>query len=310
MNNLKVFRVRGGQAAEIPGASVSVERELQTLIEANMEAMLGIRFLATEYRTGRHRGRIDSLGLDESGTPVIVEYKRSHHQNVVNQALSYLSWLHDHHHEFESLVKEQLGTKATGEIDWSNPRIVCVAGAFTHHDTVAIEMIGRRIDLVVYRVFGDVLTLQLVASDAGAASTARGRASYVPRVPASTAPKSVQQYLEEAPQDLKDLCADLDEVILSHGDVQKETQLHYIAYRRIKNVATVRVQTRNKVLVVNLKLDPDTVELHEGFSRDIRGPGCLALTLQARRGRSRPGSVRCAAAPPQCRRSARRARCR
>ncbi|WP_306459607.1 hypothetical protein [Streptomyces sp. OK228] len=51
-----------------------MERDLQTLIEANMEAMLGIRFLATEYRTGRHRGRIDSLGLDENGTPVIVEF--------------------------------------------------------------------------------------------------------------------------------------------------------------------------------------------------------------------------------------------
>lgn len=53
---------------------MGVERDLQTLIEANMEAMLGIRFLATEYRTGRHRGRIDSLGLDENGTPVIVEF--------------------------------------------------------------------------------------------------------------------------------------------------------------------------------------------------------------------------------------------
>lgn len=277
MSNLKVFRVRGGQATEIPGASVGVERELQTLIEANMEAMLGIRFLATEYRTGRHRGRIDSLGLDESGTPVIVEYKRYRDQNIINQALSYLSWLHDHHHEFENLVKQQLGTKAAGEIDWSNPRIVCIAGAFTHHDTVAIEMIGRRIDLVAYRVFGDVLTLQLVASVAGGASPGRGKTLSAPRTSGSPAPKSVQQYLDEASQDLKDLYADLDEVLLSHGDMQKETQLHYIAYRRIKNVATVRVQTRNRVLVVNLKLDPDTVELHEGFSRDIRGLGCLGI---------------------------------
>ncbi|BDH11474.1 hypothetical protein HOK021_26530 [Streptomyces hygroscopicus] len=63
----------GGLATEIPGSSVALERQLQTLIESNMEAMLGIRFLASEYATGRHRGRIDSLGLDENGTPVIVE---------------------------------------------------------------------------------------------------------------------------------------------------------------------------------------------------------------------------------------------
>ncbi|WP_369251131.1 DUF5655 domain-containing protein [Streptomyces sp. R41] len=277
MSDLKVFRVRGRQATEIPGASVGVERDLQTLIEANMEAMLGIRFLVTEYRTGRHRGRIDSLGLDESGTPVIVEYKRTRDQNVVNQALSYLSWLHDHHHEFESLVREKFGARAAEEIDWSNPRIVCIAGSFTHHDTVAIEMIGRRIDLVGYRVFDDVLTLQLVASVAGAALPSRRRAQNTPRPSGPGSAKSVQQYLDESPQGLQELYADLDEVLLSHSDVQKETQLHYIAYRRIKNVATVRVQPRNRVLVVNLKLDPDTVEMQDGFSRDIRGLGCLGI---------------------------------
>ncbi|MGW6789186.1 hypothetical protein [Streptomyces chartreusis] len=85
MSDLKVFRVRGKQATEIPGASVRVERDLQTLIEANMEAMLGIRFLVTEYRTGRHRGRIDSLGMVESETPVIVECKRSRDQNVFSE---------------------------------------------------------------------------------------------------------------------------------------------------------------------------------------------------------------------------------
>ncbi|MFD1663692.1 transporter, partial [Streptomyces caeni] len=63
VHDLKLFRVTAGQAAEIPGAAVALERHLQTLIEQNMETMLGIRFLASEYSTGpRHRGRIDSLG--------------------------------------------------------------------------------------------------------------------------------------------------------------------------------------------------------------------------------------------------------
>lgn len=44
MSGLKVFRVRDGQATEVPGASVRVERDLQSLIETNMETMFGIRF--------------------------------------------------------------------------------------------------------------------------------------------------------------------------------------------------------------------------------------------------------------------------
>ncbi|MGW7523050.1 DUF5655 domain-containing protein [Streptomyces sp. NPDC054783] len=276
MSNLKVFRVRDGQATEVPGSAVGVEAELQRLIEANMEVMLGIRFLATEYRTGRHGGRIDSLGLDENGTPVIVEYKRNRDQNVISQGLSYLWWLHDHHHEFESLARKKLGDEAAEEIDWTAPRIVCVAGAFTHHDTVAMEMIGHRIDLVTYRVFEDVLTLQLIASAGGARTSPRGGTSGSVRT-AYAAPKSVHQYLDESSQDLKELYADLDELLLTHPGVRKEPQLHYIAYRRINNVATLRLQPRNRLLVVNLKLDPDTVELHDGFSRDMRGVGVLGV---------------------------------
>ncbi|OQQ17490.1 transporter [Streptomyces sp. M41(2017)] len=276
MSNLKVFRVRGGQATEVSGAAVRVEVELQRLIEANMEAMLGVRCLATEYRTGHHGGRIDSLGLDENGTPVIVEYKRNRDQNVISQGLSYLWWLHDHHHEFEGLTREKLGDQAAADIDWSAPRIVCVAGAFTRHDTVAVEMIGHRIDLVTYRVFEDVLTLQLIASAGGSRTSARGRASGSPSA-ASASPKSVQQFLDESPDDLKELYAGLDELLISHRDVFKEPQLLYVAYRRIVNVATVRVQPRNRLLVVNLRLNPETVELKEGFSRDMRGLGALGI---------------------------------
>jgi RecB family endonuclease NucS len=66
-----------GRDVEVPGSSVALEVELQRRVEAGMGAMLGVRFLASEYPTGPwHRGRIDSLGLDENGSPVVVEYKK------------------------------------------------------------------------------------------------------------------------------------------------------------------------------------------------------------------------------------------
>lgn len=284
MNDLKLFRIADGQAAEIPGSAVAMERQLQTLIERNMEAMLGIRFLASEYATGsRHRGRIDSLGVDENHSPVIIEYKRSNGKAVITQALSYLSWLRDHRHEFESLVKKQLGDEAAGAVDWSNPRLVCIAGDFTSHDTNALDEIGRRIDLVSYRDFGGgLLALHLVASVTGSAVPSRTPTSLANTTVPSEGPggggstvKSVRQFYNESPQSLRDLYTDLDAILISHADVQKEFQLHYVAYRRIKNVATVRFQPRSHTLVVRLAVDPDTVELVEGFARDVRKIGCL-----------------------------------
>lgn len=51
-----------------------------------MEALLGVRFLASEYGTGPvHTVRTDSLGLDANGAPVVVECKRGTDPGVINQ---------------------------------------------------------------------------------------------------------------------------------------------------------------------------------------------------------------------------------
>lgn len=64
-------------------------------------------------------------------------------------------------------------------------------------------------------------------------------------------------------------------MLISHADVQTQFQLHYVTYRRIKNVATVCFQPRSHTLVIQLAVNPDTVELVEGFARDVRKIGCL-----------------------------------
>ena len=91
MSDIKLFRLQAGQATELQGEASDLEKPLQTLIENNLGPLLRIRFLATEYATGRtHAGRIDTLGLDENHCPVILEYKRSLGENVINQGLFYL----------------------------------------------------------------------------------------------------------------------------------------------------------------------------------------------------------------------------
>lgn len=154
-----------------------VEADVQGLIEAHMEAMLGVRFLASEYSTGPvHGGRIDSLGLDENGAPVIVEYKRATDAGVIHQGLFYLAWLMDHRDEFQRLVRDRLGAEAAGQTLWSAPRVICVAGDFTRYDIHAVREHRRGIDLVRYRFYGcDHIALETVASVSGHTGAPRGR---------------------------------------------------------------------------------------------------------------------------------------
>ncbi len=50
---------------------------------------------------------------------------------------------------------------------------------------------------------------------------------------------------------------------------------HYVAYRRMVNLASVIFRPKHAAILVYLRVDPDTVELDEGFSRDMRGIGHL-----------------------------------
>src|SRR6476659_4571155 len=157
MSDLKLFRVVGTRAEELAGSAMELEKKLQNLIETNMETFFGVKFLATEYSTGRrHRGRIDSIGIDENGSPVIFEYKRTRNENVVNQGLFYLDWLLDHKAEFELLVMKKF-QQDKPDVDWVNPRLLCIAGDFNQYDQYAVEQINRSIELIRYRDFAGEL---------------------------------------------------------------------------------------------------------------------------------------------------------
>src|SRR3954451_16020093 len=154
MSDVKLFKIDGNHVRELAGDALQVEKSLQVLFEANLEPLLGVRFLATEYSTGPvHGGRIDTLGIDEDGSPVIIEYKRAVNENVINQGLFYLDWLMDHKKDFQWLVMEKLGADVAKSVDWSAPRLVCIAGDFSRYDEHAVKQIARNIELIRYRRF-------------------------------------------------------------------------------------------------------------------------------------------------------------
>ncbi|MDQ6707162.1 MAG: DUF91 domain-containing protein, partial [Acidobacteriota bacterium] len=62
MSVIKLFQVDANQVTELAGQPVEVEKSLQDLVEKYVDAFLGVRFLASEYPTGKtHKGRIDTL---------------------------------------------------------------------------------------------------------------------------------------------------------------------------------------------------------------------------------------------------------
>ncbi|WP_257132608.1 MULTISPECIES: hypothetical protein [unclassified Streptomyces] len=72
---------------------------------------------------------------------------------------------------------------------------------------------------------------------------------------------------------MRDLYGELDEALPAWVEVA--ALRHDIAYRRLMNVASVHFRPKHEAILGYLRLDPGTVELEEGFTRDMRGIGHL-----------------------------------
>lgn len=254
MSDIKLFSM-DDKPKQIKRKTVKLEKNMQSLIEHNLEIFFGIKFLATEFNTGKkHRGRIDTLGIDENGSPVIIEYKRHKNENVMNQGLYYFDWLLDHKANFEKLARKK-GVKEK-DIDWSSPRLLCIAEDFTKYDSYAVEQIDRNIELIRFQKYEDIILFELVNAVESKTKTESNT--------------NFQDYLKKAPKNIKELYEQLDDFILSLGDdVQKKELKHYCAYKKIRNFTCVEVH-QSKILVF-LKLDPNEINLKN--SRDVSNIG-------------------------------------
>ena len=227
MSDIKLFHLQGKSVTELTGSATKIEKSLQEQIEKNLDTYLGVQFLATEYSTGvNHGGWIDTLGIDENGSPVIIEYKRSMNENVINQGLFYLDWLMDHKAEFELLVLKKFGESESEAIDWYNPRLLCIAGDFTKYDEHAVKQMNRNIELIRYRRFGDdLLLLELV----NVAEAKNNDSSTVSTGSTKTKQeyKTVSENLKAANQELTDLYHALRDYMMNLGDDVQEKTLKY-----------------------------------------------------------------------------------
>ena len=278
MADIKLFNING-KVEEYQSGTVTLEKELQNVIENNMETFFGVKFLASEYRT-TDGGRMDSIGIDENHCPVIFEYKRSMKDNVINQGLFYLNWLLDHKDSFKVLVIEKLGLKAAENIDWSMPRVVCIAGDFTKYDESAIKQMNRNISLIRYKKFGsDLLMFEQINENIANAITENE-----PSTKAKSTDKTFEEQLANTDATVKTLYQDLTNYVLSLGDDVSETRLKlYAAFKKIKNIVTVVIL--KKKMILNLPLDVNSVTFEEGFSRDVTnighwGCGSVELHIQ------------------------------
>ncbi len=266
-----IYSRRNGELSPLPPTPFKRERELQELLEGNLEAVFGCRVIKGEFYTGgQHSGRIDTLALSDDNNPVIIEYKNTENDGIVNQALFYLSWLLDHKGDFSEAARQTLGVI---NVDWSSVRVICVAPSYSRYTLFAAEQINARARLELWRFQqhgSDIFQLEKVWPEHRKSPET---AKQVPKTTQENDQVELPVYditshrsslesdaMQQAFDELIDFVVGLD------SSVEVVPRKQYVSFKSSKNFGSVETQRKKMNILVYL----DVRNVPESFSLPFR----------------------------------------
>ena len=285
---MPLFSISKKVLSTVDQTNFSAEKDLQSLIEKNLQTVFGCRFVASEFPTGAtHAGRIDTLALSEDNNPVIVEYKKVESSDLINQSLFYLSWIRDHIGDFTIAAQKELGADVV--VDSSDVRVICLAPNYKKYDLHAVQVMGANLELWTYRLFkNDSLYLEEVFQKSVAtAASPSGKPLTVGQKAAQsrkTGSYTIEQHFKGKPARMQNLARSVQEFLLGlDSSIEEVPKKYYVAYKISQNIACMEIQKQRVLLYV--KLDPKKVKAPKRIARDVTdighyGTGALELSVR------------------------------
>jgi len=266
---MAIFSIQNGNVKKIPPIKIGLEKNIQKLFEENLNEVLNITFLISEYSTS-FGGRIDSLGIDNNGSPVIIEYKRNQNENVINQGLSYLRWLLDHKADFEALVQKE---KMDIQIDWDSPRVICVAESYNKFDLDTADLLPINIELLKFRIYqNDVLLVEPETQRKVRISTSKVfNKEKQKKIIREKARYTLKDHLSNISPKAKKIFEAINEKIVALDEsIIVEPKAKYIAYKLATNFVDIVVKQYGLKIFLNIP----SGELNDPYDivRDLTKP--------------------------------------
>ena len=249
---MALFKIAGAKVKKILSKTIDFERGLQRVFENNLDEILNITFLSSEYSTS-FGGRIDTLGIDKNGAPAIIEYKKKTDDNIINQGLSYLRWLLDHKADFEMLCKEK---NLNIKIDWESPRVICIAETYNKFDLDTANILPINVELLRYSIYGDDLLYVEPETYQKVKISMSGIIKKAKQQKKETLQKvySIDNHLNSASAQTKQLFFKFRERITALDDaIIEEPKKMYIAYKVATNFVDIVIMKKGIIIYLNVK---------------------------------------------------------
>lgn len=272
---MALFKI-SGKLESIREKPFKLEKEIQQLVENNIELLLGLEFVSTEFSIQNFR--IDTLAFDkETNAFVIIEFKRDKNFSVIDQGYAYLSLMLNNKADFILEFNESRDQKLKrNDVDWSQSRVAFVSPSFTPYQREAINFKDLPIELwEIKRYENNTLFLNQIQATGAQESfkTISKPDGKMDKVANEIKVYTEKEFLEGSDEQIKELYEKLKNAILNLDNLEIKIRKFYIAFLLNRNVVDVRPQKKSIKLWINLS--KGELDDPKNLARDVSSTGHL-----------------------------------
>lgn len=249
---------------ELHEVGFATEKELQHFCEQNLDTLLGLSFVASEFRVAQFR--FDTVAYNaNSNAFIIIEYKNDRNFSVVDQGYSYIATLLNHRADFVLKYNQVFGASmGLDNFDWTQVRVLFIAPSYTTYQMSSINFNDLPMELWrIKRYEHELIQFEQIKPTSTTASISGYTVSHANASTSASAKnespvKEVIVYTEDdrladGSDATREYYTELRDYILSLDDniEQKATKLYMGFLFHNHNLVDIKLQKKNIVLWLN-----------------------------------------------------------
>lgn len=254
---MRLYQINKGKLAQIKEEPFKLERDLQKLVENNLEVLLGLQLVKSELPI--EDCRFDTMAYNpEDKSFVIIEYKRDSNNNITDQGMTYLNLILAHKEaavlEMNNLFRKNLSIR---DINWESTKIIFITSSFTKFQRGSLNP-GLPIELLEIKRHGtNLISVSLLQKKGDSIGMNR----IIKKSPVfEKVAKEIKNYTEEdllkrGNENIKELYNQFKDAILNLDEqIEVQAKKTYIAFKKNgSNVSDIEIGQKHLKICANAK---------------------------------------------------------
>lgn len=234
-----------------------LEKDIQNLFESQLSELVGLQLVKSEFTIKNKR--IDTLAFDPQNKAfIIIEYKRSKSNSVVDQGFTYLNLMLENKADFiveyNESCKDSIQRK---DVDWSQTRVIFVSTSFTENQKLATNFKDIAIELYEVKQYeGGIIAINPIKKSSSATSIQplMENDEAIKNVTREIKVYSEEDHLTNIRDEIKELYETYKDAILNLADnIEIVPRKQQIGFRHNGIICDIHIQKKGLKMWINLK---------------------------------------------------------